>query len=80
MAVEMALKAPITALFGPSGSGKTTLLHCLAGLVRPQRGRIAIGGRVLFDADAGSFVPPRRRRVGLVFQDLRLFPHRSVAD
>ncbi|MHC4515918.1 MAG: molybdenum ABC transporter ATP-binding protein [Planctomycetota bacterium] len=80
MAVDMALKAPITALFGPSGSGKTTLLHCLAGLVRPQRGRIAIGDRVLFDAGAGSFVPPRRRRVGLVFQDLRLFPHRSVAD
>jgi len=80
MDVEMALTAPITALFGPSGSGKTTLLHCLAGLVRPQSGRITLGDRVLFDAAANSFVPPRRRRVGLVFQDLRLFPHRCVED
>ncbi len=80
MDVEMALTAPITALFGPSGSGKTTLLHCLAGLVRPQAGRITLAERVLFDASTGSFVPARQRRVGLVFQDLRLFPHRSVED
>jgi molybdate transport system ATP-binding protein len=69
----------ITALFGPSGSGKTSIVNALAGLLRPGRGRIAIGGRVLVDTAAGVFVPPWRRRVGLVFQDARLFPHMNVA-
>lgn len=80
MDVDLCLEAPVTALFGPSGSGKTTLLQCIAGLVIPEAGRITLGDRVLFDSGTGTFLPPRDRRVGLVFQDLRLFPHRSVAD
>ncbi|KAB8314246.1 ATP-binding cassette domain-containing protein [Tolypothrix campylonemoides VB511288] len=66
------------ALVGASGSGKTTLLHAIAGLLRPARGRIAVDGRVLFDADARIDLPAHRRRIGYVFQDGRLFPHRDV--
>jgi len=68
----------ITALFGRSGAGKTTLVNLLAGLVRPDRGRIAVGGEVLFSAEEGIDVPPERRRLGYVFQEGRLFPHYSV--
>ncbi|MGH6871151.1 MAG: molybdenum ABC transporter ATP-binding protein [Rhizomicrobium sp.] len=68
----------ITALFGPSGAGKSTLVSAIAGLVRPRQGRIVAGGRVLLDTEAGTFVPPRARRIGIVFQDARLFPHMSV--
>jgi len=67
-----------TFLLGPSGAGKTTLLHSLAGLVRPARGRIALDGEVLFDAARRTFVPAHCRRIGLVFQDNRLFPHLTV--
>ena len=70
----------ITALFGPSGAGKTSVLDMVAGLVRPDSGRVVVGGEVLFDAAAGNDVPPERRRCGYVFQDLRLFPHRRVRD
>jgi molybdate transport system ATP-binding protein len=70
----------ITALFGPSGAGKTSVLDMVAGLVRPDSGRVVVGGEVLFDAAAGIDVPPERRRCGYVFQDLRLFPHRRVRD
>lgn len=69
----------LTALFGPSGSGKTTLINLIAGLIRPTKGRIAVDGRVLVDTDAGIFVPKHKRRIGMVFQDARLFPHMSVA-
>ncbi|RUW48606.1 molybdenum ABC transporter ATP-binding protein [Mesorhizobium sp. M1A.F.Ca.ET.072.01.1.1] len=69
----------LTALFGPSGSGKSTLINVIAGLIRPQKGRIAVDGRVLVDTAAGIFVPMHRRRIGMVFQDARLFPHMSVA-
>ena len=65
----------ITILFGRSGSGKTTLLNCIAGLLRPDAGRIAIDTRVLFDADAKIDLPPAMRAVGFLFQDLALFPH-----
>jgi molybdate transport system ATP-binding protein len=68
----------ITALYGRSGSGKTTLVNMLAGLVRPDRGRIAIGGDVLFSSEDGIDLPPERRRLGYVFQEGRLFPHYSV--
>lgn len=67
-----------TALFGPSGAGKTTTLDVLAGLRRPDAGRVRFEDEVLVDVEAGVFVPPHRRRVGYVFQDARLFPHLSV--
>ena len=67
-----------TALFGPSGSGKTTIVNAISGLLRPDHGRIVVGGRVLFDSAAGVFVPPHLRRVGYVFQEPRLFPHMTV--
>ncbi|MBC2887506.1 molybdenum ABC transporter ATP-binding protein [Ochrobactrum sp. CM-21-5] len=68
----------ITALFGHSGAGKTTLLKMIAGTLRPERGRIAVGDFTLFDADAGINLPPEKRRIGYVFQEARLFPHMSV--
>jgi molybdate transport system ATP-binding protein len=67
-----------TALFGPSGSGKTTALNAIAGLLRPERGRIVFDGRIMLDTDSDVFVPPYRRRMGYVFQDGRLFPHLTV--
>jgi molybdate transport system ATP-binding protein len=70
----------LTALFGPSGSGKTSLINMIAGLIRPDKGRIAVDGRVLVDTSAGIFVPKHKRRIGMVFQDARLFPHMSVAS
>ena len=75
-----ASEAGVTALFGPSGSGKSTLIDLIAGLARPDSGRIVVGGRVLVDAARRIFVSTRKRRVGLVFQDLLLFPHFSVAQ
>jgi molybdate transport system ATP-binding protein len=79
--VDTELKAGpgITALFGPSGSGKSSVIAMVAGLSRPDSGRIVIDGRVLFDSMAGIDVAPERRRLGVVFQDARLFPHLSVA-
>ena len=68
----------VTAIFGPSGAGKTSVLNVIAGLLRPERGRVAVDGAVLLDTDAGIFLPPHRRRIGYVFQDGRLFPHLSV--
>ncbi len=68
----------LTALFGRSGSGKTTLIDLIAGLAKPDRGRIAAGGQVLVDTRARVFLPPHRRRIGVVFQDARLFPHLDV--
>lgn len=67
-----------TALFGRSGSGKSTLLNLIAGLHRPQRGRIAIGDAVLFDSGRGIDMPAHQRRIGYVFQEGRLLPHLSV--
>ena len=62
----------IVALFGPSGSGKSTLLRMIAGLLKPDRGRIVVAGRVLFDSDAGINLPAPQRRIGFVFQEHRL--------
>jgi molybdate transport system ATP-binding protein len=70
----------VVALFGPSGAGKTLTLQCLAGLVRPDRGRIAVSGQVFYDSAQGIDVPPQKRRLGYVFQGYALFPHLSVAD
>jgi len=68
----------VTALFGPSGSGKTSIINMIAGLMRPDTGRIALDGDVLFDAAARADVKPWRRKIGTVFQEGRLFPHLSV--
>lgn len=68
----------VTALFGPSGAGKTSIVNMVAGLMRPDTGRIAVNGLCLFDAELGIDLPPERRRIGYVFQDGRLFPHLSV--
>ncbi|MBX3498483.1 MAG: molybdenum ABC transporter ATP-binding protein [Alphaproteobacteria bacterium] len=69
----------VTALFGRSGSGKSTIIDCVAGLRRPDRGRVVVEGETLF-ADGGTNVPPEGRRLGYVFQDARLFPHLSVVS
>jgi molybdate transport system ATP-binding protein len=76
--LALALPPGITILFGPSGAGKTTLLDGIAGLVRPDTGRIATQEKVLFDSALGINAAPRFRRIGYVFQDLALFPHLTV--
>lgn len=78
--VDMAFSANkgVTALFGRSGSGKSSLISMVAGLARPDVGRIAVGDRVLYDSGAGIDLPPERRRAGYVFQESRLFPHLTV--
>jgi molybdate transport system ATP-binding protein len=78
LAARFVAQPGVTALFGRSGSGKSTLIDIVAGLIRPQRGRIVIDGETLVDTERGVFVPRHRRRVGYVFQDSRLFPHLSV--
>jgi iron(III) transport system ATP-binding protein len=70
----------VVCLLGPSGCGKTTLLRIAAGLERLQAGQVYVHGRAVADPDAGVWVPPERRQVGLVFQDSALFPHLSVLD
>ena len=70
----------VTVLFGRSGCGKTSLLNMIAGLMRPDSGRIAFAGETLDDPQAGRFVPPHRRRIGYVFQDSLLFPHLDVRE
>lgn len=75
--LDVAFYAPegFTIVFGASGAGKTTLLNCIAGIARPDVGRIAVGGRVLFDAEQRLCLSVAQRKVGYVFQDLALFPH-----
>ena len=70
----------VTVLFGPSGSGKTSIANAIAGLVRPDAGRITLAGDVLLDHARGVCLPAARRRIGVVFQDGRLFPHLTVAQ
>lgn len=72
-------KGGVTALFGSSGSGKTSIVNMVAGLIKPDRGRIALDDQVLFDSTARVNVPVHQRRIGYVFQEGRLFPHLSVA-
>jgi len=76
--VTVTLPSGITILFGASGAGKTTLLDCIAGLVRPEEGRIATQEKILFESALGINISPQFRRVGYVFQDLALFPHLTV--
>ncbi|NKX45986.1 molybdenum ABC transporter ATP-binding protein [Roseicyclus persicicus] len=80
LALDVAFDAPpgVTALIGRSGAGKTTVANVIAGLMRPDRARIALDGAVLVDTAAGLWPPPQARRVGYVFQEARLFPHLSV--
>lgn len=70
----------VTALFGPSGAGKSSIVAAVAGLLRPDAGRILLNDRVLTDTEAGVFVAPHHRRAGLVFQEARLFAHMSVRN
>lgn len=80
--LDVAFEVPsrgITAVFGPSGAGKSSILGAAAGLWRPEVCRITIDDDVFADTDSGVWLPPERRRAGLVFQDARLFPHLSVA-
>jgi molybdate transport system ATP-binding protein len=76
--VRFEAAAGATALFGPSGAGKTSVVNMIAGLLKPDRGSIALDETMLFDAASGIDVPPHRRRIGYVFQEGRLFPHLSV--
>jgi molybdate transport system ATP-binding protein len=78
LAVALTVGAETVALVGPSGAGKSTVLRAIAGLRRPDRGRIALGDAAWFDADAGIDLAPERRSVGLVFQEYALFPHMTV--
>src|SRR3954452_4456548 len=73
-----AAEGGLTALFGRSGSGKTSLVNIIAGLIRPERGRVVVNREMLTDTERGLFVPPKKRRVGYVFQEGRLFPHMTV--
>ena len=76
--LRIASDAPRLVLFGPSGAGKTQALKMLTGLVRPDRGRVCIAGRTLFDSRAGIDLSPQARRLAYVFQDYALFPHLTV--
>ncbi|HEX3882717.1 MAG TPA: molybdenum ABC transporter ATP-binding protein [Stellaceae bacterium] len=78
LAAEFTADSGLTALFGRSGAGKTSVINVIAGLIRPDRGRVAIDGDVLTDTARRRFVPPHRRRIGYVFQEGRLFPHMTV--
>ncbi|HZA00959.1 MAG TPA: ABC transporter ATP-binding protein [Hyphomicrobiaceae bacterium] len=93
ISVELAQEAPIPldarfqcasgellALVGPSGSGKSTILRTIAGLYRPERGRVAVDGEVWLDRACGIDVPTHRRGVGMVFQSYALFPHMTALD
>ena len=72
------LSASITGLVGPSGSGKSSLISLLAGLTRPDRGQLVFDGETLVDTTHSIFVPPWKRRFGVVFQESRLWPHQNV--
>lgn len=68
----------LISLFGPSGSGKTSILRMIAGLMRPEQGRIEVNGQLWFDHSEKVDLPPRKREIGFVFQDYSLFPHMTV--
>lgn len=78
--VEFEVPVGLTVLFGPSGAGKSLTLALVAGLRRADEGRVELAGRTLFDSERGIDIPTRQRRVGFVFQDALLLPHRSVLD
>lgn len=78
--LDVAANGAVLGIAGPSGAGKTSLLNCVAGLLRPECGRIAVAGEVLFDSEERIDLPPDRRRAGYLFQDNRLFPHLRVSE
>ena len=78
--ISFTAPAGATALFGPSGAGKSSVVAAIAGLLRPDQARIAVGGEILTDTAHGVHIPVERRRLGLVFQDARLFPHMRVRE
>jgi molybdate transport system ATP-binding protein len=78
LAMKLQTEARTTALFGPSGAGKTTIVNLVAGLMMPDRGRIVLSDKVLFDSSTRVNIPPHRRHIGYVFQEGRLFPHLTV--
>lgn len=71
-------RGTLTTIVGPSGAGKSTLIRLVAGLETPDQGRVELNGSTLFDQEKGINLPPRQRRIGMVFQDYPLFPHLSV--
>ena len=80
--IELSGKFPggTTGIFGPSGAGKTSLFSMLCGLEKKVRGRVSLNGRILTDSSRGIHLPPNKRRIGMVFQEKRLFPHLSVRE
>ncbi len=80
--LDVAFDVPpgVTVLFGPSGAGKSRTLACIAGIAAPDRGRIALGDEVWFDAKKGIALPIHERRVAYVFQSLALFPHMTAME
>lgn len=76
--IDFSAPSGVTVLFGPSGSGKTLTLDAIAGLVRPDDGRIVIGGVLVYDSSTGVYLTPQTRRTGYVFQNYALFPHMSL--
>lgn len=80
LAVALTVRDECVAIIGPSGAGKSTLLRLVAGLERPDDGRIAVHGRAWFDAKAGVNLSPERRSVGMAVQEYALFPHMNVAQ
>lgn len=80
LAPDLCCDAAPLAILGPSGAGKSMTLRCLAGLEQPDRGRVVLNGRTLFDSEARINVPARQRGIGLLFQNYALFPHLTVAE
>jgi molybdate transport system ATP-binding protein len=78
--IKVSFRVPggVTGLYGPSGAGKTSVLKMIAGLLKPETGRITMEGRVFFDSVRDIDLPPEQRAIGFVFQDSRLFPHMNV--
>jgi molybdate transport system ATP-binding protein len=79
LAADFSMDQPVTAICGPSGSGKTSILSIIAGLRRPDQGKVQLGKRLLEDRAAGFHLAPETRRIGYVFQDQLLFPHLRVS-
>jgi molybdate transport system ATP-binding protein len=80
LSFQFAAERGVTAIVGPSGSGKTTILNLVAGLLRPDTGKISLHDKVLFDSKSRINLPPEGRGVGYVIQDYQLFPHLTVEE